>query len=61
VDGLFFEVHDEPSRARSDGQNALRLDLLEPLLRRLMAIDAIVKHADAHSGIDRHAALESNG
>ena len=43
VDGLFLEVHEEPSRAKSDAQNALRLDLLEPLLRRLMAIDAIVK------------------
>ncbi len=46
VDGLFLEVHEEPARAKSDAQNALRLDLLEPLLRRLMAIDAIVK-ADA--------------
>ncbi|MDO8793312.1 MAG: 3-deoxy-8-phosphooctulonate synthase [Vicinamibacterales bacterium] len=43
VDGVFLEVHDDPSRAKSDGQNALRLDLVEPLLRRLMAIDAIVK------------------
>ena len=43
VDGLFLEVHEEPSRAMSDAQNALRLDLLEPLLRRLLAIDAIVK------------------
>jgi 2-dehydro-3-deoxyphosphooctonate aldolase (KDO 8-P synthase) len=43
VDGIFLEVHEEPSRAKSDAQNALRLDLLEPLLRRLMAIDAIVK------------------
>jgi len=43
VDGIFLEVHEEPSRAKSDAQNALRLDLLEPLLRRLLAIDAIVK------------------
>ncbi|MGE3473590.1 MAG: 3-deoxy-8-phosphooctulonate synthase [Vicinamibacterales bacterium] len=43
VDGLFLEVHEEPSRAKSDAQNALRLDLLEPLLHRLLAIDAIVK------------------
>jgi len=47
VDGVFLEVHDNPSRARSDAQNALQLDLLEPLLRRLMAIDAIVKNAEA--------------
>jgi 2-dehydro-3-deoxyphosphooctonate aldolase (KDO 8-P synthase) len=43
IDGIFLEVHDEPSRARSDAQNALRLDRLEPLLHRLLAIDAIVK------------------
>jgi 2-dehydro-3-deoxyphosphooctonate aldolase (KDO 8-P synthase) len=50
VDGVFLEVHPEPSRAKSDAQNALRLDALEPLLRRLLAIDAIVKHAEA--GVD---------
>jgi 2-dehydro-3-deoxyphosphooctonate aldolase (KDO 8-P synthase) len=43
VDGVFLEVHDNPARAKSDAQNALKLDLLEPLLRRLVAIDAIVK------------------
>jgi 2-dehydro-3-deoxyphosphooctonate aldolase (KDO 8-P synthase) len=47
VDGVFLEVHDDPPRAKSDAQNALRLDLLEPLLRRLTAIDAVVKTADA--------------
>jgi 2-dehydro-3-deoxyphosphooctonate aldolase (KDO 8-P synthase) len=47
VDGVFLEVHEEPSRARSDAQNALRLDALEPLLRRLIAIDAIAKQAEA--------------
>jgi len=46
VDGVFMEVHEEPTRARSDAQNALRLDLLEPLLRRLVAIDAIAKRGD---------------
>ena len=45
VDGVFLEVHDNPSSARSDAQNALRLDHVEPLLRRLMALDAIVKNA----------------
>ncbi len=43
VAGIFLEVHDDPPRAQSDAQNALRLDRLEPLLRRLVAIDAIVK------------------
>ncbi len=45
VDGVFMEVHEEPSRAKSDAANALRLDLLEPLLRRLVALDKIVRHA----------------
>jgi 2-dehydro-3-deoxyphosphooctonate aldolase (KDO 8-P synthase) len=48
VDGVFMEVHDDPARARSDAQNALRLDLLAPLLARLTAIDAIVKRREAH-------------
>jgi len=46
VDAVFLEVHEEPSRARSDAQNALRLDRLEPLLRRLTALDAITKAAE---------------
>jgi 2-dehydro-3-deoxyphosphooctonate aldolase (KDO 8-P synthase) len=45
VDGVFMEVHEEPSRARSDAANALRLDRVEPLLRRLVALDRIVRHA----------------
>lgn len=45
VDGVFMEVHEEPQRARSDAANALRLDRLEPLLRRLVALDKIVRHA----------------
>jgi 2-dehydro-3-deoxyphosphooctonate aldolase (KDO 8-P synthase) len=42
IDGVFMEVHEEPARALSDAANALRLDLLEPLLRRLMALHALV-------------------
>ncbi len=38
IDGLFLEVHERPAAARSDGQNALPLARLEPLLRRLVAI-----------------------
>ena len=45
VDGVFLEVHPDPPKAKSDAQNALRLDALEPLLRRLTAIDAVVKPA----------------
>lgn len=45
VDGVFLEVHQEPSRAKSDAQNALRLDLLEPLLHRLVKIHDIARGA----------------
>jgi len=38
IDGLFLEVHDNPAEAKSDGANALRLDLLKPLLETLLAI-----------------------
>ncbi len=43
VDGVFMEVHEEPSRAKSDAQNALRLDLLGPLLDRLVRIHDIAR------------------
>jgi 2-dehydro-3-deoxyphosphooctonate aldolase (KDO 8-P synthase) len=41
VDGLFLEVHDNPAEAKSDGANALRLDLLQPLLEELLELDAV--------------------
>jgi 2-dehydro-3-deoxyphosphooctonate aldolase (KDO 8-P synthase) len=51
VDAVFLEVHEEPARAKSDAQNALRLDQLEALLHRLTAIDAIVKQAAKNAGV----------
>ena len=41
VDGVFMEVHERPSEAKSDAQNALRLDLVDGLLHRLVRIHAI--------------------
>lgn len=38
VDGLFIETHPEPSTAKSDGANMLKLDLLEGLLEKLIRI-----------------------
>lgn len=38
ADGLFIETHPEPAKAKSDGANMLRLDLLENLLEKLVAI-----------------------
>ena len=43
VAGLFIETHPDPDRALSDGANSWPLDQLEPLLRQLIAIDAVVK------------------
>jgi len=40
VDAVFIEVHEAPERALSDGANALRLDLLGALWRRLQRVDA---------------------
>ncbi len=38
ADGLFIETHPDPSQAKSDGANMLHLDLLEPLLQKLLKI-----------------------
>ena len=43
VDAVFLETHEDPSRAKSDAANALRLDRLEPLIRRLVRIDAAAR------------------
>jgi len=43
IDGLFVEVHEAPERALSDGANALRLEALEGLWRRLQSLDRLVK------------------
>jgi 3-deoxy-D-manno-octulosonic acid (KDO) 8-phosphate synthase len=43
---VFLEVHERPSEAKSDAQNALPIDRLEPLLHRLTRL-----HAIAHEGV----------
>jgi 2-dehydro-3-deoxyphosphooctonate aldolase (KDO 8-P synthase) len=43
VDAVFMEVHEEPARAKSDAANALRLDALEPLVRKLTRIHAAAR------------------
>ena len=51
VDAVFMEVHEEPARARSDAANALRLELLEPLMLKLTRIDEAARQpATARSG-----------
>lgn len=43
VDGLFWEVHEDPDQALCDGPNSLPLDQVEAQLRQILAIDAVVK------------------
>jgi 2-dehydro-3-deoxyphosphooctonate aldolase (KDO 8-P synthase) len=40
IDALFIETHPDPPNALSDAASQLRLDLVESLLREVMAIDA---------------------
>jgi 2-dehydro-3-deoxyphosphooctonate aldolase (KDO 8-P synthase) len=42
ADGLFIETHPNPSVAKSDGANMLRMDLLEPLLEQLCELRQVV-------------------
>lgn len=42
ADGIFLETHPNPLKAQSDGENMLRLDLLESLLTRLVALRSTI-------------------
>ena len=42
ADGLFIETHPDPSKAKSDGANMLKLDQLEQLLEKLLLIRAAI-------------------
>ncbi len=42
ADGLFIETHPNPAVAKSDGANMLRLELLEPLLEKLVRLRSAV-------------------
>ncbi|HRO47235.1 3-deoxy-8-phosphooctulonate synthase [Agriterribacter sp.] len=42
AEGLFIETHPNPAIAKSDGANMLKLDLLEPLLQKLLKIKEAV-------------------
>jgi 2-dehydro-3-deoxyphosphooctonate aldolase (KDO 8-P synthase) len=45
VAGVFIETHPDPDRAPSDGPNMVPLREFEALVKRLMAFDALAKHA----------------
>jgi 2-dehydro-3-deoxyphosphooctonate aldolase (KDO 8-P synthase) len=42
VDGIFLETHPNPSIAKSDGANMLRMELLEELLKKLTYLRTVV-------------------
>ncbi len=44
IDGLFWEVHENPSGALCDGPNSIPLDELKGRLETIIAIDSIVKN-----------------
>lgn len=43
VDGIFFEVHDNPAKALSDGANALPLANFRDIVERVMKISVLVR------------------
>ena len=43
LSGLFLEAHPNPDQARCDGPSALPLNLLEPFLQQVKAVDEVVK------------------
>ena len=47
ISGLFMETHPDPSKALSDGPNAVPLDRMKALLESLVAIDTVVKSTNA--------------
>lgn len=45
IDGIFMEVHADPDKALCDGPNSIKLADLGELLKKLKAIDEIVKQS----------------
>lgn len=46
VDGLFFECHDEPEKAPSDGPNMLRLEEVPHIVQTIIEIDALIRKSE---------------
>ena len=46
VDGIFLETHPNPSKAQSDGENMLKLDMLEQVLTKLVTLRKAVNSFD---------------
>jgi 2-dehydro-3-deoxyphosphooctonate aldolase (KDO 8-P synthase) len=54
VDGFFFEVHEDPDRALSDGPNAIRLDQFGALLDQLLEVWRVARSAALGESTGRH-------
>lgn len=48
IDGLFWEVHEDPDRALCDGANSLPLAQVEAMLNQMLQIDTLVKETLDH-------------
>lgn len=59
ADGIFIETHPDPSEAKSDGFNMLRLDLLEQLLEKLTALRKVVREIDKQDDISKKRDMPS--
>jgi 2-dehydro-3-deoxyphosphooctonate aldolase (KDO 8-P synthase) len=46
IDGLFWEVHENPDKALCDGPNSLPLEQVKGLLAQILEFDAIFKQND---------------
>ncbi|MCW8859136.1 MAG: 3-deoxy-8-phosphooctulonate synthase [Deltaproteobacteria bacterium] len=46
IDGLFWEVHENPDQALCDGANSLPLSQVKSLLQQILEFDAIFKQTD---------------
>ncbi|MCX7829622.1 MAG: 3-deoxy-8-phosphooctulonate synthase [Acidobacteria bacterium] len=44
ADGFFFETHNNPEKALSDGANSLKIDILEELLLKITAISRLARN-----------------
>jgi 2-dehydro-3-deoxyphosphooctonate aldolase (KDO 8-P synthase) len=48
ISGLFMETHPDPSKAMSDGPNAVPLNRMKELLESLVAIDSVIKDSGSY-------------
>ncbi len=49
IDGLFWEVHEDPDRALCDGANSLPLAQVKTMLQQILEFDAIFKQTETGS------------